>query len=45
MKRDKGLIVRLSEDEHKLVKIEATKRGISISDFVRKAINELLKKD
>lgn len=42
MKRIKRLPVLLTDEEHKVIKIEAVKMGISASNLVRMSVNKFL---
>ena len=41
----KRIVFEVSEDNHKLIKLQATHRNMSISDYVRQAIDEMVVRD
>lgn len=45
MKRTKRLPVLLTDEEHKIIKIQAIKMGISASNLVRISVNKFLDPD
>jgi predicted HicB family RNase H-like nuclease len=37
-KKTKSLLIRLTKEEHKKIKLEATERGLSISTLIKQAL-------
>jgi len=44
-KSAKRIVFEVSEDNHKIIKLQATHRNMSISDYVRQAIDEMIVRD
>lgn len=44
MEREKRIMLRLTKDEHKRLKLEALERNISMSDLIRQAVKIFIEK-
>ena len=40
LKRDKGLTLRLTNEEHMMIKMEATRRNMTITSYLLKLVEE-----